>query len=86
MLSIIASIAVIIVAIFLITALAYTVKILRTVERISTVVKKETDAMAEDYEEARSKIKREGFRIGLITRIIGSILARRRKRSRNSGQ
>ena len=54
------TIAVIIIAALFIVVIIYIVSILRDLHYISGVVRKETDLLAEDLEEIRDRVKREG--------------------------
>lgn len=72
------TIAVVLIAALFIVVILYAVRILNDMRYISGVVRRETDLLAEDFEEAREKIKREGLFSGLAGLITGLFMARKR--------
>src|SRR6185295_8910386 len=74
------TIAVVLIAGFFIVAIIYIVSILNDIHYISGVVRKETDLLAEDLEEIRDKMKREGILSGLLG-VIAGLFTSRGKRS-----
>jgi xanthine/uracil permease len=76
------TIAVVLIAALVIVVILYIVRILSDVHYISSVVRKETDHLAEDLEEIRDKVKKEGLLLGFWDFISGLFNSRsRRERS-----
>jgi hypothetical protein len=74
------TIAVVMVTALFIVVILYAVRILNDLRYISGVVRRETDLLADDLEEAREKIKQEGLFSGAAG-LITNLFAARRKRS-----
>jgi len=80
------TIAVVLLTIVGIITLVYLIRILRTIDSISGTVKKETEFIAQDYEEARKKFK-EGARLAALVSIFTGLYRRakgRKKENKNT--
>jgi xanthine/uracil permease len=80
------TIAVVLITALFIVAILYIVRILNDLHYISKVVRTETDHLAEDFEEIRDRLKREGLFSGLANLITGLIGRRRQRSNRNSNK
>lgn len=65
------TIAVVLIASLFTVVIIYIVRILNDLHYISSVVRKETDLLAEDIEEIREEVRREGVFGGIYTLISG---------------
>lgn len=73
----ITSIAVIVVTVFLVVLLHHLIQIARDAREITNMVKEESTEIAEDLEELRDTIKKEGFR---LWHFFAFLVGRRRRR------
>ena len=69
----ITTIAVILVTIVVIIVAVYLIKILRDVKHISDKAKTETDLIAEDINELRTNVRRQGVKVRFFTNFINKL-------------
>ncbi len=77
---VITSASVVVVAVFLVIALVYVIRIVKDVKYVSKRVKAEADLIALDIDAARAKIKEEGYKAASIADYFMSFLPGRKKR------
>ncbi|MEO8637313.1 MAG: hypothetical protein ABI430_00225 [Candidatus Taylorbacteria bacterium] len=73
----ITTIAVILLTLGLIVALVYAIRILKSVDHISTKVKEESDRVIEDLGELRSNVKDNGWKLGHIMRFFRKVFKKK---------
>lgn len=67
---VVTTVAVVIVTMLLAYALYKIIRILRNVEHVSHIVSEEGDLVRADIAEMRDKVKREGFKLSLLSRFL----------------
>ena len=73
------TIVVILIAICVIIALVYIIKILRTVSEVSIKVKDESEEIINDVRALRGHIKTQGLKLSILSRFFNKIFGRGRK-------
>jgi hypothetical protein len=74
---VVTTVAVALVAVAMLIALVYIIRILRDVTYISKKVKEESDGIISDVRELRASIKSQGVKIGPLAAFLGKLLHRR---------